>query len=173
MGHRVTRRVGPQGGAPCPGATHPPWTSRPTFLPMPCGNRGRSLRYAPWPVSVVRRATRGALAISPPVHRVWRIARASRAPALIRRLRTSSRPSLRGAVGLHPGAPSNCCRSCTHIIRAGRCPGAPQPATSCAAMAGSLRHAALATSAPRQTDHANRGAQRGVERRFQRPVENR
>jgi hypothetical protein len=140
MGHSLKTIVGTQGGAPCPGDQYSPWTRRPHSSPIPCGQHCRSLRDAPWTASVARRARSGSSALSPPVHGVWRIALASRAPAPIRRLRTSSRPSSRYAVGTLHGAPSNGCRSCPYIIRPGRGPGAPRSATSCAARAWSRRH---------------------------------
>ena len=115
----------------------------PKSSPITCGKRCRSLSYAPYTASVGRRATRGSSAISPPVRRAWRIPRASRAPTRIRHLSTSSRPSSRCAVGTLHGAPRNCCRSCTHVIQAGRCPGAPRSATFCAAMAWSRRNDTL------------------------------
>jgi hypothetical protein len=147
MGHSVMILVGTQGGAPCPGDTPPPWTRTSKSLLTTCDERGRSLNGAPCTASVVRRATSGASALSPPVHQVWRITRAPRAPAPSRRLSTSSRPSSRCAVDTLHGAPRHWCRSCTTAIRIGRCPGAPRSATSCAAMAWSRRSDTIDTSA--------------------------
>jgi transposase-like protein len=49
----------------------------------------------------------------------------------------------------HPlhGVPRTCCRFCIHVIQAGRGPGAPRSAISCAATAWSLRHVTSGLSA--------------------------
>jgi hypothetical protein len=54
--------VGPPGGAPGPGDTPHPWTSKSTGWLTTCDDRGRALRGATAPASVARRATRGARA---------------------------------------------------------------------------------------------------------------
>jgi hypothetical protein len=83
----------------------------------------------------VRRVTRGSTARSHPVHRVWRSARANRAPAPIRRLRTSSRPASHGARITRRGAPRHGWPGSRHVLRAGRSPRAPRVAISAAARA--------------------------------------
>jgi hypothetical protein len=147
MGHSLMLVVGTPGGARCPGDTPHPWTRRPNASPMTCEEHCRSQRGAHGTASVVRRATSGSSASSQPVHRVWRIARANHAPAPLRRRSTSSTPSSNCAVGILRGAPRHGGRSCKHVNRAGRCPGAPRSATSCAALAWYRRHDTLATSA--------------------------
>jgi hypothetical protein len=122
---------------------------------MTCGTPERSLRDAPWTASVGRRATRGSSAISPPVQRAWRSVRARRAPPRLRRLRPSSRPASRGAVGPLHGAPRPWWRSCPYVLRAGPCPGAPRAATCCAAMAWSRRNDTLAIVAIRGSPPAH------------------
>jgi hypothetical protein len=147
MGHSLMIVVGTQGGARCPGDRHHPWPRSPHSSPMTCEEHCRSLSGANWTASVVRRALRRSSAIAHPGYQVWRSACANHAPAPIRRLSTASTPSSNGPVGTLRGAERNGCRSCTHVIRVGRGPGAQRSATSCAAMIWCPRHDTIDTSA--------------------------
>jgi hypothetical protein len=103
MGHSVMLAVGPHGGAPCPGDTPPPWTTRPHALPMTFVTVCRSPRSASSTISAVKPALSGLTALSSMARPAWTSAHAHHTPAHARRPMLWWRPSLQPGALPPPG----------------------------------------------------------------------